>query len=289
MLNKRDKLALFVGAGVSFGCGLPTWSELIKALTERAFPKATPAVWQALSQLDPIPRTRLLRSTLEGRYKRALADSLYANPYQLSEAIQRIARAGIRRICTFNFDDLLEEALASEGIEFNSLVEGDSLNNNYYGTILFHPHGFITQSMDREELVQASIMFSEEDYHSLYSNPYSWANLIQLSLLINYTCLFVGVSFTDPNLRRLLDVCLSLKVTHHHYAIMRSPAFALPTADKPLGKQIKVATEGDLRSLCVEPIWVRRYEEVSDIFKAIRVPRASRRAVPVNKTGSSPV
>lgn len=273
ILNKRGRLALFVGAGVSFGCGLPTWLELIDRLANKAFPRATPPALQALDLLGPIPKTRLLKRHLGMRYKTALADCLYSAPYQLSPVIQRIAQAGIQRICTFNFDDLLEEAFATEGAQFDSLVAGDTHNNNFKGTTIFHPHGLLSSSMTAQERESASIVFSEEDYHALYSDPYSWSNLVQLSMLMNYTCLFVGMSLTDPNLRRLLDATKSIGIRHSHYAIMRSPSFAAPASELPLTKEIKRATESDLQSLRVQPIWVRRYEDAADIFKNIRAKR----------------
>ena len=279
MLNRRGRLALFVGAGVSFGCGFPTWTELIDLITERAYPRTNPESRAVLAKLDTIPRTRLLKSKLKHRFKETVADSLYSQPYQLSDAIQQLAMAGIQHICTYNFDELIEEALQLADVEFNSITSGEAFNSNFRGTVVFHPHGLLTASMDRDEAQATSIVLSEEDYHELYSNPYSWANLIQLSLLINYTCLFVGVSLTDPNLRRLLDVCKSLRVTHRHYAIMRSPAYAVADPEKPLAKQVKAATEAELRSLNVEPLWIGPYDEIGKIFKRIRVPRPTRDAL----------
>lgn len=138
ILNKRGRLALFVGAGISFGCGLPTWTELIELLTDRAYPTARPEIRLALSKMAPIPRTRLLRKKLKQEYNVAVANCLYSRPYQLSRMIHRIAAAGIERICTYNFDDLLEEALQMAEVEFVSIKAGQALNNNWGGTVVFH-------------------------------------------------------------------------------------------------------------------------------------------------------
>lgn len=272
-LNKRSKLGLFVGAGISFGCGLPSWDELIEGIAKRALPSITPEARSAVAHLNSIVRTRLFKSRLKDRFNIAVADALYAKPYSLSKAVHSIAASGIRRICNYNFDDVLEEGFRIEGVEFNSLEAGWALNNNFYGTIIFHPHGVLTPSMNAKEAAETRLVLSEEDYHELYSNPYSWANLVQLSLLMSHTCLFVGVSLHDPNLRRLMDVCASLNITHQHYAIVRSPSYAVAADQKRLTRQIKLAIAADLRSLHVEPIWVRRFEDIPGIFKTIKVKR----------------
>ena len=215
-LNQHGKLALFVGAGISHGCGLPGWDTLVQKLAVAAYQGGKASVRQALTNFNTVIQGRILKTRLRARFNKAVADALYASPYELSPALNAIVSAGVQRICTYNFDDLIEEALAVQGIPFQSLTPGDPLNADFTGTTVFHPHGFLTASMTTEECTSTKIVLSEEDYHALYGNPYSWANLVQLSLLLSQTCLFVGVSLADPGIRRLLDTCVGLPIAHTH-------------------------------------------------------------------------
>jgi len=66
-----------------------------------------------------------------------------------------------------------------------------------------------------------SLIFSEEDYNKIYSDAYSWSNLAQLNSFRDNTCLFIGCSLTDPNLRRLLDVAARSGEKPRHYAFLK--------------------------------------------------------------------
>jgi hypothetical protein len=79
---------------------------------------------------------------------------------------------------------------------------------------IYHPHGFLPMEGNPSEY----IILSEDMYHDQYGEPYNWNNFIQIDKFTNFNCLFIGVSFTDPNLRRLLDISKDLigesKVKH---------------------------------------------------------------------------
>jgi hypothetical protein len=49
--------------------------------------------------------------------------------------------------------------------------------------------------------------------------------MIQAVLLLGYSTLFVGMSLTDPNTRRLLDMCRRLRITQKHYVLLRNPRY----------------------------------------------------------------
>ena len=270
VLNARGKVALFVGAGVSLGCGLPDWETLLDRLMLAAFGDETERTIAATNHYSAISRAKLIRTKLSSTFCRSVADALYADSYHLSPTVDMIVKSGVRRVVCYNFDDVLDEAYATEGIQTHSLMQGQKFNNNFRGTTIFYPHGYLPRNATQEQLDASQIVLDETEYNHLYSDPYNWANLIQLSHLMNFTCLFVGCSLQDPNIRRLLDVYCRLGFSHQHYAVFRSPLYAAAEWDKPLAQQIKSTLLSDLDSLLVHPVWVNRYEDIPRMLKSIR-------------------
>lgn len=96
------------------------------------------------------------------------------------------------------------------------------------------------------------------------------SNLIQLNKLTQNTCLFVGVSLTDPNLRRLLDVAWrkNPEKTLSHYIIKRLPRFG--DAEDVLDDLARLLEEQDANALGINVIWVDRYDEVPGFLSDVR-------------------
>lgn len=135
--------------------------------------------------------------------------------------LSRPRRSGKRleSIITFNFDDLIEGVLSNHNIKHVSIwKEGQAYGIDALPT--FHVHGFLPNKKDIEE---PNLVFSEEAYHSQFIDPYSWSNLIQLNTFSTNICLFVGLSLSDPNLRRLLDISWRRNQRCKHYIIMKKP------------------------------------------------------------------
>ncbi|MGA9303992.1 MAG: hypothetical protein WBW31_01185, partial [Candidatus Sulfotelmatobacter sp.] len=108
-LNQNGQLALFVGAGISHGCGLPGWDALVHTLGVAAYQGGKASVREAITHFNTAVQGRILKTRLKTRFNKTVADALYATAYELSPALNAIVSAGAQRICTYNFDDLIEE------------------------------------------------------------------------------------------------------------------------------------------------------------------------------------
>jgi NAD-dependent SIR2 family protein deacetylase len=268
-LNQEGALALFMGAGISVGCGLPTWQNLLLHVAEKMW-KSDPLLGDLISKENQILIARYARKKNKKNFNAIVSDCLYNNDIQISKDLLAIAGSGIKKICNFNFDDLLEEAFLTEGIEADVILESELYDPLSDKVTVFHPHGFIDRTATKDELINVNLVLSEDDYNSLYSNPYSWANILQISLLTNYSVVFVGMSLTDPNIRRLLDVVRSNGFANQHFVILKDPAKGVPKEQKTHFKKVKKMKELDLKNFRVTPWWVSDYSDIGRIFKRIR-------------------
>ncbi len=116
-LNEEGRLALFIGAGISMGCGLPSWNDLVKQVVKEAWAKE-PAVANHLSNGTNLLAARYAKHKKGVKFNRLVHQALYSADIEISRCVQAIANSGVRQICNFNFDDLLVEALLTDGTDW---------------------------------------------------------------------------------------------------------------------------------------------------------------------------
>jgi hypothetical protein len=271
--NAEGNLALFVGAGISMGCGLPSWEDSVSRVVAKAW-KGQPDLIQLLTTDRNILSARYAKKKLADKFNEAVYNALYDGTVEISACVKAIAKSGIRQICNFNFDDLIAEALLTEGIATQVVAPGQPFDACQDEVIVYHPHGILPRSHDEKEVADAKIVFSEDDYHNLYSDPYSWANITQLSLLTSKSVLFIGLSMQDPNLRRLIDIARNRGFTNQHFAVFKDPVFGQPKSSHAELQKLKSLIDIDMKSLGITPWFVDSYDKLTEILERCRVVRA---------------
>ncbi len=239
-------VAVFLGAGVSQGSNLPSWIDLVGGLFTVAFEESlggggtdesdVKTLSRALAKLSqsPLQLTRYLRQAMRAEPRQfvdEVAKILYKNVSTagagplLDEVVDlcRPTRAGARvhAVITYNFDDLLELGLSDRKVEHLSIFHGDTYPSALELPV-YHVHGFLPRDFSKYDRLQHNLLiFSEENYHRVYTDPYHWSNVVQLSTLRERTCVLLGLSLTDPNLRRLLEAGTRDSTAPRHYAYMK--------------------------------------------------------------------
>jgi hypothetical protein len=248
---KNQHLVLFLGAGVSRDYGAPTWDTLVLEMLFEYVADGSPlrdlainyrrAVSDWLADYfayEPTVLARLVEdfvlggSILRGapidnsarqRFLEAVRAKLYDSVVhpQGRTTLQAVAdivtkvKGNVPAIVNFNFDDLLEQELKHRGFSYVSVA---SPGRAPHGPVpIIHAHGCLPQN---EPIPEGGIIFTERDYHALTEGVFHWALTEIVWNLRHRTVLFVGLSMSDPNLRRLLDAACSAGPAPH-YLIQR--------------------------------------------------------------------
>lgn len=331
---QRRELVLFLGAGVSIPYGLPSWRDLVLELlfeqtkSTRRLGQLLPHYRRAVASwmteyfdYDPLVLARMVERELRGGdgktsaerqarekvFLERLREHLYANyrkPTErttlqaIGELIERsTTRSGVEAVVSFNFDDLLERTLSSRGVKVRSIVNGT--RNGSAGLRVIHAHGYVPRegAISRDEIV-----FTEPDYHRLTESTFHWGLAEIVDRLRKSTVLFLGLSMSDPSLRRLLDASRNSKIPPHwqvqkrHEVRDQEEEQAMAAIDhrareaaKILGKQFDGKTSVGVRralnavlkqadtydrkvfqSMGVKTIWVDRFPQMTEVVDAIR-------------------
>ncbi|MBP2659953.1 MAG: hypothetical protein H6Q69_2985 [Firmicutes bacterium] len=296
----RDNIVLFLGAGTSQDAKIATWgtliSELFVALIDKELNKngikidkndKKKIVKEIIKQNgnSPLLQTRFLRNGFEEEFEMLVSEILYKNALETSNLMEEIGqlcvpnrgKLGIQAVVNYNFDDLVEKNLKRLRVKYHSIYgEGMVAESDEIG--IYHVHGFLPENKNGyENLTKSLLVFSEEGYHKLFLEPYNWANITQLNYLINNTCLFIGLSMTDPNLRRLLEIATHKETNGDsnckHYAIMKK--FNITGNKEITGIQKfevvnELLQESVFKELGINIIWIENYNEIPVILKKIK-------------------
>jgi hypothetical protein len=280
---KDGRLTLVCGAGVSIGANIPSWNELLLRLLESMMKKISNSNPFSLKNISTrefqrklgsssLVMSKYLKSNLGKDFLNELRDALYQdNPTtcELIESIVELSRPQrdgnpLDSIITFNFDALIEENLGANNIKYKA-IDNEGVRNQANELPIYHVHGYLP----RKGRISSNkdVVFSEDAYHTQFIEPFSWSNLIQLNKLSQNTCLFVGMSLTDPNLRRLLDVANRKESSKflNHYVIKKTPEIA--NSNGQIDDLMIFLEEQDANELGLNVIWVEKFDEIPNILK----------------------
>lgn len=293
---RNGELTLVCGAGVSAAAGTPTWpvllNELLSNLIRRKLPDAPPSpedhrklaqLYQEFFSPSALVVAQYLKNGLGADFLETVRHTLYAQSPNSSELLEAISdmcrpqrsRKSLNSIITFNFDDLIEHNLKKNQISYRAIyAEGQKAHRSELP--IYHVHGYLPRMGSIDE--SHAIVFSEDAYHTQFIDPFSWSNMVQLNHFGQAVCLFVGLSMSDPNLRRLLDVAMRKNPERNanHYVfkkrndpeVLASEISHLGLASNDIGTvhefivMSEILEEQDSLNLGLNTIWIDDYSEI---------------------------
>ncbi|AKB47471.1 hypothetical protein MSKOL_1694 [Methanosarcina sp. Kolksee] len=303
----KNGLVLFLGAGVSSSAGMPDWGTLISKLITDLISKELSNGLEAsedeiqiiadelqkINSFSPLVEARYLRASFTDEFEKKISDNLYReinkDEITTSKLLNSIIKLcmpkrtgpGVKAIVNYNFDDLIETYLQEISVKCCPVC-----TNSYFVSpeqlAIYHVHGFLPRKEDDYKgIPKGLIVFSEEGYHNLIQDAYYWSNIIQLNCFLENTCLMIGLSVTDPNLRRLLDVAAKNNSMPKHYVLLKRLSLS-EVLDRHKEKKFREniveafismhhkSQEASFQQLGLNVIWYESHDDIPGIIDKIR-------------------
>lgn len=278
--------AFILGAGVSINAGLPSWDDLLKALYKKYYGECNSKEWNTITAkcfnssiiLAQYIAEKLTTEEIENNKNIALdirkilqSSTLKTTKPLLKSIAQHIGEHHLQEVLTFNYDDLLESELSEKyDVNYYSIYGNNRIVDKYFP--IYHLHGFLPLN----SVEPSTAIITEEQYHQLYKMPYHWSNITLLHALNTQTCYFIGLSMSDPNLRRLLDYYKSEnyerhpednynQLSNHHYIFLKRE---IPHGEKNNNLSEYISkTEKRFQGWGIDVIWFDRFRCLPKLIK----------------------
>ena len=245
--HRAGRLGFLVGAGLSVPIGLPGWAAFNESLLEHAIGRHAPGgaaqartvsrAYLELLQGQSLAAVDLVRQRVGADFHVVLRGALYERAqlrkFQPTEVHYALARLALDSappypcLHTTNYDDLLELTLHNMLGKPPRAVHAGRRGSGDVPRVV-HLHGYFPfdpPSVAQEKRLAAALVASDLDYHRLSNDHTAWTNRTLLQLLDARSVLIVGMSLTDPNVRRLLAYLTEHKKAHddapEHYVILQ--------------------------------------------------------------------
>lgn len=256
----NDNAALFVGAGLSVPAGFVNWKQLLRAIAAEIDLDV-----ELEHDLVAVAQFHFNERQSRSALNRALMES-FSKGHELTENHRIMARLPVKTFWTTNYDTLIEEALReSRRIpDVKHTVSQLKSTVPQRDAVVYKMHGDITLPDDA--------VLIKDDYER-YSETRGAFTTALSGDLIEKCFLFLGFSFSDPNLEYILSrVRLSLyQKPRDHFCIFRKVSrIDYKTEEEFLYAQVRqeLATR-DLKRFGIQTVFVAEHSDITDILRAI--------------------
>jgi len=183
--------AIFVGAGLAMGAGLPGWRDLAKSFaSELEDVSFEDSIFQDIAQYyeNEYKRNRLITR---------LRDELDTNTHKPTTVHEALAKFPCNMIFVTYFDDLLEQALETAKRNPNRVT--NNADPNFWSNDILQ-----LVNLNGELKQPKTIVITNDDYHKHYTLKHSALTQLVEIAFTTRTVLLLGYHPADPDFRQLL-------------------------------------------------------------------------------------
>lgn len=261
-LANRDA-ALFIGAGVSRAAGFVDWKSLLREIADELELDV-----DRESDLVALTQFHVNKRGTRARINQVLIDELTKRA-TLTPIHEIVARLPIDTIWTTNYDELIERSfeVAGKSVDVKRTIPNLAQIRRGKDVTLYKMHGCVTQPEDA--------VLTKDDYEG-YDRKRSLFSDSLKGDLIEKTFLFLGFSFTDPNIDQILARVRTLLGTNQreHFCVMRRQARpsrlqGKQKADFEYEHRKAEHQSADLRRFGVQTLWIDEYDHLEPLLHAL--------------------
>jgi hypothetical protein len=255
--------ALFIGAGLSTPSGFVNWKELMREVASELHLDV-----ERESDLIAVAQYHINERGGRSRINRLLIDE-FTKDSTLTENHRLIATLPIRTIWTTNYDELLETAFR-EGRrrpDVKTTKENLAVTLPNRDVVIYKMHGDCRQPQDA--------VLTKEDYETYAEKREVFSTALKGDL-VERTFLFLGFSFTDPNIDYILSRIRALLGQNQrgHYCVMKWPdppkgADGTSHAEYEYQKRKLELRISDLSRYQIQAVMINSYDEITEILSEL--------------------
>ncbi|MEC2256604.1 SIR2 family protein [Bacillus cereus] len=257
----EENAAIFAGAGLSMPAGYVSWTKLLEPIADEIgldVNKETDLVSLAQYYCNENQGNR-------GRINQIILDE-FSQKVELTANHKILARLPIHTYWTTNYDRLIEKALDEENkiADVKYTVKQLSTTKVKRDAVVYKMHG------DVEHPSEAVLIKDDYEKYFMKMDPYIKA---LSGDLVSKTFLFIGFSFTDPNLDYILSRVRSAYETdqRRHYCLIKKEERKSDelVADFEYRERKQELFIRDLSRFNIKAIMIDSYDDITEILHRI--------------------
>ncbi|EFB2327077.1 SIR2 family protein [Escherichia coli] len=253
--------AVFAGAGLSRTSGFVNWSELLREIAEELGLSV-----ELEHDLISVAQYHVNKNNSSTGLARKILEE-FSEQAEPSEAHKILARLPIRTYWTTNYDTLIEDSLKENYRVADIKRRTDDLISTRpkRDAVVYKMHGDVSSPGD-------AILYKAQ-YEQYYKTHEGFVTALSGDL-ISKTFLFIGFSFTDPNLDYILSrLHVPEKHRRRHYCFLRKePSLPQGNEDEAGAMYRQRRQEHHIRDLLrfgIQAVLVNEYDDIPLILKEI--------------------
>ncbi|SUD84773.1 SIR2 family protein [Stutzerimonas nitrititolerans] len=252
-----NNAAIFAGAGLSKSSGYVNWKELLTDIAEELELKI-----DLESDLISLAQYHVNKTKGSAKLTRKIVEE-FSHQAEPSENHKILARLPIRTYWTTNYDSLIENSLkqAYKVADVKHKLTQLNITRPKRDAVVYKMHGCVSDP--------ASAILYKHQYETYYRDHAPFVTALSGDL-VSKTFLFIGFSFSDPNLDYVLSRLHTSTIKTHYCFVKRED---IDPEEDPEIQQYKRRKQEfrveDLRRYGIQPILVDKYSDITDILKEI--------------------